>query len=299
MLAKFEGIIPPIITPFNQDWSINEGAFRKVINYLIDNGCHGVFVGGSQGEFFSLERQERIRLFEVAVDECKGRVPVFAGTAAVTTAETVLLTKEAEKAGCAAVSVIAPYFLRPNGQELFLHYKAVAVATNLPVLLYNNPDRVGYDLPVDTVRRLAEIDNIIGIKDSSGNLTYVNEILRNTSDQFSLFSGKDTVIFNILASGGAGAVPASANVAPKLVVDLYNNFRKGDLAAAKAAQFALAPLRMAFDLGSFPVVMKEALNIMGFDVGGARPPIQPITPENRARLKETLTKMGLVKEPEK
>ena len=222
-------------------------------------------------------------------------MPVYAGTAAITTSETVLLTKAAEKSGCDVVSIISPFFIKPNGQELYEYYKTIAEATNLLVLLYNNPDRTGYDIPVDIIRKLAEIDNIVGMKDSSGNLTYVNEILRTTGPDFHVFCGRDTVIFNVLTSGGSGAVPASANVAPKLVVDLYNYVKSGNYEAARQAQFDLAPLRMAFSLGSFPVVIKEALDILGFNTGGARAPIQSLTPENHSRLAEVLKKMGLVK----
>lgn len=293
MVTQIQGIIPPLVTPFTKDGAINGSMFRKIINRVIDAGVHGVFVAGSQGEFFSLERQERIELFEIAVDEVNGRVPVFAGTAAITTSETVLLTQAAERVGCDAVSIISPFFITPNGEELYQHYRAIALATNLPVLLYNNIDRTGYDIPVDTIKRLAEIDNIVGMKDSSGNLTYVNEVMRSTGADFSVLSGKDTVIFNVLTAGGSGAVPASANVAPKLIVDLYNHVQSGNYEAARKAQFELAPLRMAFSLGSFPVVIKEALDILGFDVGGARPPIRPLTPENRQRLAEVLQKMEL------
>ena len=290
-----EGIIPPLVTPFAKDGSINENMFRKIINNVIGKGVHGVFVAGSQGEFFSLERQERIRLFEVAVEEVNGKVPVYAGTAAATTSETVLLTKAAKKSGCDAVSIISPFFISPNGQELYKYYKTAAEASNLPVLLYNNPARTGYGIPVDIIRKLTEIDNIVGMKDSSGDLTYANEVIRTTGPDFYYLCGRDTVIFNVLTSGGSGAVPATANVAPKLIVDLYNHVKSGNYEAARQAQFDLIPLRMAFSLGSFPVVIKEALSILGFDTGGARAPIQSLTPENHRRLVEVLKKMGLVK----
>ena len=295
MTIGVEGIIPPLVTPFAKDGSINENMFRRIINNIIGKGVHGVFIAGSQGEFFSLQRQERIRLFEVAVEEVNGKVPVYAGTAAITTSETVLLTKAAEKSGCDAVSIVSPFFISPNGQELFEYYKTAAEASNLPVLLYNNPVRTGYDIPVDIIRKLTEIDNIVGMKDSSGDLTYVNEVIRTTGPDFHFLCGRDTVIFNVLTSGGSGAVPATANVAPKLIVDLYNHVKSGNYEAARQVQFDLIPLRMAFSLGSFPVVIKEALNILGFDAGGARTPIQSLTPENHRRLAEVLKKMGLVK----
>lgn len=291
---KFQGVIPPVVTPFAQDGSINRTSLRKVIDYLIDSGVSGIFVAGSQGEFFSMTVEEREELFRIAVEETAGRVPVFAGTASVTTNEAVRLTKAAQNVGCAAVSVIAPYFINPNGDELYDHYAAIAKSVKIPVLLYNNPDRVGYTLPLSTVKKLAEIDNIVGMKDSAGDLTYVNELIRQLGPDFAVFSGKDTVIFNILAAGGVGAVPASGNVAPKLIVDLYNAVKTGDLEKAKEYQFKLTPLRNAFTLGSFPVVIKEALDLLGFGVGPARLPIKPLSPENRAKLKEILVGMRLI-----
>jgi 4-hydroxy-tetrahydrodipicolinate synthase len=291
---KFQGIIPPVITPFAQNGSINRIALRKVIDYLIGNGVSGVFVAGSQGEFFSMTNEEREELYSIAVEETAGRVPVFAGTGSVTTSEAVRLTKAAQKAGCAAVSVIAPYFINPNGNELYDHYASIAKSVDIPVLLYNNPDRVGYTLPLTTVERLAKIDNIIGIKDSAGDLTYVNELIRRLGSDFNIFCGKDTVIFNVLTSGGSGAVPASANVAPKLIVNLYNAVKAGDLEKAKVYQYKLTPLRNAFALGSFPVVIKEALDMMGFGVGPARLPIKPISEENRTKLKEVLIGLELI-----
>lgn len=291
---KFQGIIPPVVTPFSQDGSINRIVLRKVIDYLIGSGVSGIFVAGSQGEFFSMTEKEREELYNIAVEETAGRVPVFAGTGAVTTAEAVRLSKAAQKAGCSAVSVIAPYFINPNGDELYDYYAAIAKSVDISVLLYNNPDRMGYTLPLPTVKRLSQIDNIVGMKDSAGDLTYVNELFRQLSPDFAVFCGKDTVIFNVLMSGGAGAVPASANVAPKLIVNLYNAVKAGDLTKAKECQFKLTPLRNAFSLGSFPVVFKEALDIMGFGVGPARLPIKPLSDENRAKLKEILIGLEVI-----
>lgn len=291
---QFKGIIPPVVTPFKKEGGINAAALRRVFDYLIDGGVHGVFVAGSQGEFFSMTHEERVELFHVAVEQADGRVPVFAGTAAVTTEEAIKLSKEAEAAGCAALSVIAPYFISPNATEIYDHYAAIAKAVDIPVLLYNNPDRVGYSIPIPVIKKLSAIDNIVGIKDSGGDLTYVNETIRQTGPDFSVFSGKDTVIFNILTSGGAGAVPASGNVAPKLIVEMYNAVQSGDLPRARKCQQALTPLRNAFALGSFPVVIKEAMDILGMDVGPARLPIQPLVPEKRKELETIIKNLGLI-----
>ena len=294
MNVKYSGVIPPIVTPFTADGkNISEENLRKVMRHVMSNNCTGVFVGGSQGEFFSMSFEERVRSFEIAVDEAAGNYPVLAGTAAITTDETVELSKAAAKAGISAISVINPFFITLNEDEMYDHYKSVADCTDIPVFLYNNPGRTGCFIPLSVIKRLSKIDNIVGIKDSSGNLTYVNSILDNT-DNFSVFSGMDTCIFNIITSGGAGAVAATANVAPALVSSIYNKVQSGDLAGARKAQAELAPLRDAFGLASFPVVVKEALQLLGIDAGPARLPIHPMSGDNRAKLKTILTEMNLI-----
>lgn len=294
MNHNFSGVIPPIVTPFTSDGTkISESNLRKVIRHVVANGCSGVFVGGSQGEFFSLSLAERIRSFEVAVDESGGKFPVLAGPASISTSETIELTKAAYKAGAAAVSIINPYFITLNDDELYDHYVSVAKSADIPVFLYNNPGRTGSVIPVSVIKRLSKIDNIIGMKDSSGDLTYVNSILDNTAD-FSVFCGRDTCIYNVLASGGSGAVAATANVAPALVSSIYNKFRAGDMEGAKQAQRELAPLRDSFALGSFPVVVKEALQLLGIDAGPARLPVQPMSVANREKLQAILITMGLL-----
>ncbi len=291
---KPEGIIPPLVTPFSDDGSLNESMLRKIINYVLDAGVHGVFIAGSTGESYALDAKERIRAFEIAIEEVNGKVPVYAGTAHITTGETVRLTAAAESVGADAVSIVTPFFITPNDQELYQHYKTVAESTRLPILLYNNPGRTGVHISIETIKALSKIENILGMKDSSGDMTYINEVIRNTDENFHFFCGRDTLIFSSLVSGGSGAVPASANITPKLIVELYNQFKQGNLEAARKAQFALAPLRMAFNLGSFPVVLKEGMQMIGFEVGRARPPIQPMSSDKRDVLKNILKNMGLI-----
>jgi len=291
---KPEGIIPPLVTPFSDDGSLSEPMLRKIINYVLDAGVHGVFIAGSTGESYALDTKERIRAFEVAIEEVNRRVPVYAGTAHITTAETVRLTAAAESVGADAVSIVTPFFITPNDQELYQHYKTVAESTRLPILLYNNPGRTDVHISIETIKVLSKIENIVGMKDSSGDMTYINEVIRNTDENFHFFCGRDTLIFSSLVSGGSGAVPASANIAPQLIVELYNQFKQGNLEAARKAQFTLAPLRMAFNLGSFPVVIKEAMQMIGFEVGRTRPPIQPMSPDNRDILKNILKNMGSI-----
>jgi 4-hydroxy-tetrahydrodipicolinate synthase len=289
-----KGIIPAMVTPMTPEGNINVGALRKLTHYLIDGGVHGLFPVGSQGEFYALTFEEKKQIIEIVVEETMGKVPVYAGTGAITTREAVALTKMAEAAGASAVSVVTPYFIRPNETELMEFYTAVAKATRLPVLLYNNVGRTGVNISADFVVRASKIVNIAGVKDSSGDLTLTAEYIRRTDGKFSVLAGRDTLIYGTLCYGGKGAIAATANVAPKLIVEIYEAFQAGDLKRSLEAQFRLAPLRLAFDLGTFPVVIKEALNLIGIDAGVGIPPVGGIDSKAKTELKEILKNMGLL-----
>ncbi|MGC9393407.1 MAG: 4-hydroxy-tetrahydrodipicolinate synthase [Anaerolineae bacterium] len=283
---KIHGIIPAMVTPFHDDESLNEDVLRQLVNYLIASGVHGLFPTGSQGEFYALTPDEKQRVWEVVVDETAGRTPVYAGTGAITTREVIALNKRAERAGIQAVSVLTPMFINPTQDELYRHYVAIADATTLPVLLYNNPGRTGVHLSADLVGRLAGHPNIAGVKDSSGDLSLTLEYLRRTDrNRFAVLMGRDTLIYAGLLHGTAGAIAATANVAPALVVAIYEAFIAGDLDRALAAQNALAPLRQAFALGTFPGVVKYALALLGIPAGPARGPVGALSPENHEKLK--------------
>ena len=282
------GIIPAMITPLTKDDKLNENALRKLTNYLIDNGVHGVFATGSQGEFWAFSAKEKQRVWEIVVEETKGRVPVYAGTAAVTTKEAIELTQAAEKAGVDAVSVLTPFFINPNTDELFDHYRLIAAATKLPVILYTNPDRTNVKMPAALVSRLAQIENIVGMKDSSGDLTLATEYLSTAPADFCLLMGRDTLIFSGLLHGAKGAIAATGNVVPALVVKIYECYKNGDIQGSLQAQEALAPLRLAFSWGTFPVVIKEALDLIGMEGGPCRAPVGPMTSAQRDRLKNLL-----------
>jgi 4-hydroxy-tetrahydrodipicolinate synthase len=196
--------------------------------------------------------------------------------------------------GVSAVSVLTPYFITPSKAELKEHYLTVAAATKLPVILYGNDDRTNVSIPADLAAELANVENIVGIKDSSGDMTKMGEYIRLTMDkEFNVISGRDTLILANLAYGGAGAIAATANIVPSVVSKIYDSYMAGDHEKAREYQFQLAPLRIAFGLGSFPVVMKEALRLVGIDAGVCLRPIGPISDENRNKLAEILKKLGV------
>lgn len=283
-----EGIIPAMVTPLDENENVIEEPLRKLTNHLIDGGVHGLFPVGSQGEFFALTPEEKRTVMATVIDETNGRVPVYAGTGGVTTREAVQLTQMAEDLGIDAVSVITPYFLSPNDDELYEYYKVIAENTSLPIMLYNNPGRTGVDISLDLVERVCQIDNIVGIKDSSGDMTFIGELISHTPDDFSVLAGRDTLIYSTLVYDGQGSITATANVKPELVVDIYEKFQQGDHAGALKAQYDLAPLRAAFSLGTFPVVVKEALNMIGIAAGPARSPVGPMDPDKKEELEQVL-----------
>lgn len=296
MAREIKGIITAVVTPFDEDENINEDAFRTIIRYLVGQGVHGLFPVGSQGEFFSLSKEERKRLMGIAVEEAGGKVFVMPNTGGIATRDCIELSQHAEKIGADAVSMMTPFFIKPSQEELYQHFKVVCSSVGIPVLAYNNPERSGgVMLNLDTLVRLSqELPNFAGIKDSSGDMTILGEIIRRTPPDFKVFVGRDSMIFAALMYGASGAVAASSNVAAKLVLGIYDAVHNGEYEKAKELQSKLAPIRIAFSLGSFPVVMKEALNMIGLPAGKCRKPILPISEDARAELKKILTNAGVL-----
>ena len=292
-----KGIIPAVITPLTAEEKFNEKAMRKLINHLIDGGVHGLFVIGTTGEFYGLTPAEKQEILLVTMDETRGRVPVYAGTNGITTRESVMLTELAEECKVNAVSVLTPMFVTPSQDQLIKHYKSVAASTSLPVILYNNPPKTGVNIAPATVATLAEISNIVSIKDSSGDLTLTADYIRLTKDRddFSVLMGRDTLIYGALCYGATGSIASCANVAPRMCVDIYEKYMAGDLAGSLEAQFKLAPLRTAFTIGTFPAVIKESLALLGIEAGPCMNPAGPMTDSEREQLSKVLVGMGLLK----
>ena len=274
---QIRGIIPPVATPMQANEDLDLPRLRWFLDRLIAGGVHGIFVLGTNSEFYALDENEKQQVIATTVAHVRRRVPVYAGTGAETTREVVRLTKMAEREGVDGVSVITPYFVNPSQQEIYDHYRRVAEATALPVVLYNNPSTCGgVKIDVDTVARLAEIANILAIKDSSG----------------------DTLIFPALMFGVRGSVPATANIAPELVVEIYEAFQRGDLAAAKAAQLRLNPLRLALALGTAPGSVKAALTLLGESLGPSRSPVAGLPPDKQQKMRAVLEQVGLFRSAE-
>jgi 4-hydroxy-tetrahydrodipicolinate synthase len=292
---RVQGIIPPVATPMLANEDLDLPRLRWFIDRLLAGGVHGIFVLGTNSEFYALDEREKQEVIATAVAHVRGRVPVYAGTGAETTREVIRLTKMAEREGVQGVSIITPYFIAPTQQEICDHYRRIAESTALPVILYNNPATCGgTKIDVETVARLAEIPSILAIKDSSGDLQTTNEFIRVTPERFSVLMGRDTLIFQAVLFGARGAVPATANVAPRLLVDIYEAAIRGDTTAAKAAQVRLNPIRLGLTLGTAPAGVKAALELLGESIGPCRSPVGPLTPANRQKMRDALVMAGLI-----
>ncbi|WP_322052948.1 4-hydroxy-tetrahydrodipicolinate synthase [Paraburkholderia bannensis] len=288
MSVTFKGIVPALITPMTQAEEVDEAGLRKLVDRLIDAGVHGLFVLGTNGEFIALSEAEKLRVASIAVDQARGRVPVIAGTGAYATRDVIELNHKMQDIGVDAVSVITPYFNGATQQELFIHYERIARGTSLPVMLYTIPAKAGITLNIDTVRRLSEISNIRGIKDSGGDFDRLLQLINLRRDDFAVFTGTDSMILWTLMAGGDGAVAATTNAVPGVVMSIWNNFQSGDLNAARQAQESLRALRDAFALGTMPVVLKTAATMLGMPAGPARSPAQPLDDAARERLAKAL-----------
>ena len=289
MTVLFKGIVPALITPMTATEEVDEAGLRALIERLIESGVHALFVLGTNGEFIALNEAEKLRIVKIAVDQARSRVPVIAGTGAYATRDVIDLNSKMLDVGVDAVSVITPYFNGATQQELFMHYERIARATTLPVMLYTIPAKAGVTLSVDTVRRLAEIPNIRGIKDSGGDFDRLLQLINLRRDDFAVFTGTDSMILWTLIAGGDGAVAATTNAVPNVVTSIWKHFQAGDIAAARRAQESLRVLRDAFALGTMPVVLKTAAEMLGMPAGPARAPAQPLDPNARARLEQALS----------
>ena len=283
--SLIKGVVVPILTPIDENERIDEEKLRSQVDYVIEGGVLGILAFGSNGEFYMVEEDEMERGLEIMISQSNGRVPVYFGIGAISTKKCVRLAKMAIKKGAYGISVLQPMFLKPTEEELFLHFKTIADAVpSTPMLLYNNPGRVGYTMSANLVDRPAhEVENIVGMKDTSGDITQMEEFIRRTRDvDFKVFGGKDTLLYAALCHGAVGGVCTAANFMPHLITDVYNKFIAGDIKGSLEAQFKLNPVRLSMDAASFPVAAKDMANLVGRDVGVPYRPNLP-TPEGKAR----------------
>ena len=292
-----KGVIVPIITPIDKEERIDEVRMRRQVDFVIDGGLDGILAFGSNGEFYQVEEDEMERGLQIMIDQAAGRVPVYFGIGAINTKKCVRLAKMAAKYEIGGISVLQPMFLKPTEAELFAHFKAIADAVpDTPVLIYNNPGRVGYTLSAGLVERMAHmIPNIVGMKDTSGDMTQTEEFIRRNRDiGFKVFGGKDTLLYVSLCCGAVGGVCTAGNFMPELITAVYDRFMEGDLEGAREAQFKVNPVRLAMDAASVPVAAKDMANLRGLDIGVPYLPSMPSHPAAYEHIKDAMEKSGLI-----
>jgi len=289
----FTGSIVALVTPF-RDGRVDEKALRDLIDYQIENGTNGIVPCGTTGESATLSHKEHQYVVEITVDAVKKRVPVIAGTGSNSTEEALNLTQHAQRVGVDAVLMITPYYNKPTQEGRYQHFLKVASEVEIPIFLYNVPSRTGVNILPNTVARLAQIGNIVGIKEASGSLQQIIDIIALCGEDFVVLSGDDFLVLPILAVGGKGVISVVANIAPRYMANLVGEFQKGNLAKAKELQYQLRSLNEAMFLETNPIPVKTALALMGRIKGEFRLPLCPLAEPNLNRLRATLKEYGLL-----
>ncbi|MBN1662787.1 MAG: 4-hydroxy-tetrahydrodipicolinate synthase [Deltaproteobacteria bacterium] len=289
----------PIITPFKDDYSIDEGGLRKLVNYYIEEvKCDGIVPCGTTGESPTLDHEEHARVIKIVVDEVKGRVPVMAGTGSNSTREAIEMTKHAADLGCDASLQVCPYYNRPTQDGLLRHFEAIAEAASLPLFIYNIPSRTGRLIEAKTMIALSKLDHVIGMKDAAGDMMVTMEIIRGTRNgkkKFYVLSGEDALTFPMLALGGDGGILAVAHVIGKEYGEMIRLYLAGKIAEARDIHFKMLPMVQTLFIETNPVPVKEALAMMGLPAGKLRLPLSPLKDENREVLRAALHQFGYLK----
>jgi len=291
----FKGAIVAIVTPF-RNGEIDEQALRELIEFQIEQGTDGIVPCGTTGESATLSHEEHDRVIEITIDAAKKRVPVIAGTGSNSTAEALRLTKHAYEAGADGVLVVSPYYNRPTQEGLYQHYKVLAESIPIPIIPYNIPSRTGVNVLPETVARLAKIDNIVGIKEASGSLKQMNDVIQICGSGFSVLSGDDFFTLPLLTLGGHGVISVVSNVAPADMAGLVDAFAAGDLQKARALHDKMVPLIDALFIETNPTPVKAALALMGKMQDDVRLPLYRMTEANQDRLRQVMQNYGLIRQ---
>jgi len=294
----FKGSIVAIVTPF-KDGKVDEKTFRSLIEFQIKNKTSGIVPCGTTGESATLSFAEHERVIEITIDQVKGRVPVIAGTGSNSTEEAIKLTKHAAKAGADASLQVSPYYNKPTQKGLYEHFKAIAEAVDIPIILYNIASRTGVNIEPETVAKLArDCKNIVGIKEASGNLEQMSRIKALCPKDFVLLSGDDSLTLPILSIGGKGVISVVANIVPKDVAEMISAFEKNEIKKAQKLHYKLLPLIKAMFIETNPIPVKTAMGLLGMCSPELRLPLCAMSQENLEKLKKVLREYRLLKSSE-
>lgn len=289
----FQGSMVALVTPMKPDGSIDQDSLQKLVEFHVENGTDAIIAVGTTGESATLDEKEHCSLIRQFVEIASGRIPVIAGTGANSTSEAITLTRCAMSAGADAALLVTPYYNKPTQEGLFLHYKAVAEAVAIPQILYNVPGRTAIDMLPDTVVRLSSIDNIIGIKEATGDLERGQEILDRCGDDFELYSGDDATAMELILLGAKGDISVTANVAPKLMHEMCAAALSGDRTTAEKINNQLMPLHTTLFLESSPIPVKWAVQRMGLISSGIRLPLTPLSNQHEGAVLQAMQQAGI------
>ncbi|MFH1244885.1 MAG: 4-hydroxy-tetrahydrodipicolinate synthase [Candidatus Omnitrophota bacterium] len=289
----FKGSMVAIVTPFDKG-TIDEQRFKNLIEFQIKNGTTGIVPCGTTGESATLSLEEHERVIELTVQTVAGRVPVIAGTGSNSTAEAITLSKHAKSAGADAVLLITPYYNKPTQQGIYLHFKAIAQEVDIPIVLYNIASRTGVNIEPETMAKLAEIKNIAAVKEASGNIGQMAEIMRLCQDKLTLISGDDALTLPVLSIGGTGVISVVANIAPRETAQIVELFEQGNLPEARKLYYHLLPLVQVMFIETNPIPVKTAMGMMGLIRPDMRLPLCPMLPQNEEKLRNVLKRYKLL-----
>lgn len=290
----FKGSLVALITPMRQDCSVDEKAYAKFVDWQINEGTTAVVPVGTTGESPTLNHAEHKRVVEIAIEVAKGRVPVIAGAGSNSTEEAIDLTRHARKAGAQAALIVTPYYNKPTQEGLYLHFKAIADAVDLPIIIYNIPPRSVVDMSVETMARLARHPNIVGVKDATANLARPLHTRRACGAGFCQLSGEDHTVLSFLAAGGDGCISVTANVAPRLCAEMHTAWQEGRINDAIDIQDRLVPLHDALFAETSPGPVKYAASLLGKTEPVCRLPLAPLAEATAARVREAMAEVGLL-----
>ena len=290
----WHGSFAVIVTPFTREGNIDEDAYRRVVDLVIEAGCHGVISAGSTGEFFLMTDDERRRVLSIAVDQAQGRVPVLAGTSATRTEDVVSLNRYAAEVGCAGAMVLPPIYIGVDERELVEFHTRVAEEGGLPIMLYNSPRAVRTFLTTRTVEKLMALDNVVAIKDSSLDIRNLTELVRYCGQEIKVFVGLEDLLLPALAVGATGAVAMVPQVVGRMAVELYDAAVSGDMERARELHHKIVRVYDLFKVGSGYIAIKESMNLLGRPGGHSRPPMLPFTEEQRSQLRKIYEDVGLL-----
>jgi 4-hydroxy-tetrahydrodipicolinate synthase len=290
----FRGSGVALVTPFNEDMSINYNKLEELIEWHIENNTDALIIAGTTGEATTLTDEDQIEVVRKSVEFAKGRVPIIAGSGSNDTQHGIYLSKECEKAGATGLLVVTPYYNKTNRKGLIRYFTRIADSVNIPIILYNVPSRTGMEIPANVIKELSAHKNIVGLKEASGDISYLAEVARQCGDSISIYSGNDNIIVPVLSLGGVGVISVLGNVLPNETHDIVMNFLDGDVKSALDLQLKLNGFVSSLFIETNPIPVKEAMNILGHGVGGLREPLWEMENKNINILKEEMEKLKLI-----